>query len=139
MISNPIDISFETYRHIYQNGKNATKTNIVLKNAEVLRPRKAHTVNEIENRLNEWKEKQRYLLISSVPVNMTEHLLKSAAVRSDDEGSYEELEKGLLEYLAMIEQQHRKALGNSEPRGRQGGSHRPPRRANVRVHKALVR
>ena len=35
--------------------------NIVLKKADVLRPKKAETVNEIENRLNDWKEKQRYL------------------------------------------------------------------------------
>ena len=61
VISNSIELSSETYRQIYQKGKNATKMNIVLKKAEVLRPKKADTVNEIENRLNEWKEKQRYL------------------------------------------------------------------------------
>ena len=69
--------------------------NIVLKKAEVLRPKKADTVNEIENRLNDWKDKQRYLeevgeaplkddqkktlLISILPVDVMEHLLKSAA------------------------------------------------------------
>ena len=41
-----------------------------------------------------------------------EHLLKSAAMRSDVEGSYEELEKELLEELATIDQQNRKAIGN---------------------------
>ena len=78
--------------------------NIVLKKAEVLRPKEADTVNEIENRLNDWKEKQMYLeaplkddqkktlLISILPVNVMEHLLKSAAMQSDVEGSYEELE-----------------------------------------------
>ena len=35
--------------------------NIVLKKAEVLRPKKADTVNEMENRWSDWKEKQRYL------------------------------------------------------------------------------
>ena len=85
-------------------------------------------MSEIENRLNDWKEKQRYLeevgeaplkddqkkqlLISILPVSVMEHLLKSAAMRSDVEGSYEELEKELLEYLAMIDQQNRKAIGN---------------------------
>ena len=39
-------------------------------------------------------------------------MLKSAARRSDDGGSYEELEKELLKYLAMIDQQNRKAIGN---------------------------
>ena len=34
---------------------------VQVKKAEVLRPKKADTVNEIENRLNDWKEKQRYL------------------------------------------------------------------------------
>ena len=33
-------------------------------------------------------------------------------MRSDVEGSYEELEKELLEYLAMIDQQNRKAIEN---------------------------
>ena len=128
VISNSIELSFETYRQIYQKGKNATKMNIVLKKAEVLRPTKADTVNEIENRLNDWKEKRRYLeevgeaplkddqkktlLISILPVSVMEHLLKSAAMRSDVEGSYEELEKELLEYLATIDQQNRKAIGN---------------------------
>ena len=51
-------------------------------------------------------------LISIMPVNVMEHLLKSAAMRSDVEGSYEELEKELLEYLAMLDQQNRKAIGN---------------------------
>ena len=41
-----------------------------------------------------------------------EHLLKSAAMRSDVEGSYEELEKELLDYLAMIDKQNWKAIGN---------------------------
>ena len=74
--------------------------------------------------MNEWKEKQRYLeevgeaplednqkrplLISILPVNVTEHLLKSAAMRRD----VEELEKELLVYLAMIDQQNRKAIVN---------------------------
>ena len=35
--------------------------NILLKKVEVLRPKKADTVNEIENRLNDWKEQQRYM------------------------------------------------------------------------------
>ena len=48
-ISNSIELSFETYRRVYQKGKNATKMNIVLK-VEVLRPKKADTVNQIENR-----------------------------------------------------------------------------------------
>ena len=109
--------------------RNSTKMKIVLKKADVFRPRNADTVNEIENRLNDWKEKQRYLeevgeaplkddqrknnfLISILPVNIMENLLKSAAMRSDVEGSYEELAKELLEYLAMIDQQNRKAFGN---------------------------
>ena len=33
VISNSIELSFETYRQIYQKGKNATKMNIVLKKA----------------------------------------------------------------------------------------------------------
>ena len=94
----------------------------------MFRPNKADTVNEIENRFNDWKEKQRYLekvgeaplkddrkkrlLVGTLPVNVIEHLLKSAAMRSDVEGSYEELEKELLESLAMIDEQNRKGIEN---------------------------
>ena len=56
-------------------------------------------------------DQKKKLLISILPVSVMEHLLKSAAMRSDVEGSYEELEKELLEYLAMIDQQNRKARG----------------------------
>ena len=50
--------------------------------------------------------------VSILPVNVLEHFLKSAAMRSDVEGLYEELEKELLECLAMIDQHNRKAVGN---------------------------
>ena len=109
VISNSIELSFETYRQIYQKGKNATKMNIVLKKADVLRPKKSDTLNGIENRLNDWKEQQRYLEeVGEAPleddqektafdqdfaVNVMEHLLMSAAMRGDVEGSQEELEK----------------------------------------------
>ena len=44
VISNPIELSFETYMHIYQKDKNETKMNIVLKKADVLRPQRGrHT------------------------------------------------------------------------------------------------
>ena len=51
VISNSIELPFETYMQIYQKGKNATKMNTVLKKADVLRPKQTDTVNEIENRL----------------------------------------------------------------------------------------
>lgn len=128
VISNSIGLSFESYRHIYQKGKNATKMNIVMMKAEVLRPNKANKVDEIENRLNEWKEKQRYLeevgepmikddqkkplLISILPMSVMEHMLKSAAMKDEKEGSYEDLERELLEYLMMVDQQGKKTTGS---------------------------
>ena len=36
--SNPIELSVETYRHMYQKGKNAIKKDTALKKAEVRRP-----------------------------------------------------------------------------------------------------
>ena len=57
-------------------------------------------------------DQKKPLLIIILLVTVMEHLLKSAAMRSDVEGSYEELEKDLLHYLAMIDQQNRKAIGN---------------------------
>ena len=54
--------------------------------------------------------RKKKLLISILPVNIMEHLPKSAAMRSDVEGSHEALEKELLECLAMIDQQNRKAI-----------------------------
>ena len=71
---------------------------------------------------NEWKEKhsdleevgeapirddqKKPLLISILLVNIMEHLLKSATMRNDGEGSYDELEMELLEHLAMVDQQN---------------------------------
>ena len=106
----------------------------------MLRPKKADTVNEIENRLNGWQEKQRSLVeVWEAPLqdDIMEDLLKSAAMRSDDEGACEDLGRELLEYLAMIDQQNRKASGNLNPVA-QGRSHQPPGGANERVHRALV-
>ena len=70
---------------------------------------------EIENRLKQWQEKQRCLeeveeaplnddqtnplWIGICSVNVMEHSLKSAAIRSDDEGSYEETRAGALGIL----------------------------------------
>ena len=158
VISNSIELSFAMYRHIYLTGKSASKMNIVLTKADVPRHEKADKVNEIEIRLNEWREKPRYLeevgetalevdqkkffffFIFILLVNSVEHLLKSAAMRSDGEGSAEDLEKELLEWLARIDQQQRKAIGNlnTVPRGRQDRSLEPRRGAQLRVHRALV-
>ena len=126
VISNSVDLAFESYRHIYQKGKNATKMNIVIMKAEVLRPGRAGKTEEIEVKLNEWKEKQRYLeevgeppigdeqkkplLISILPQNVMEHMLKSSAMR-DEDASYEDLEKDLMEYLAVVDQQARRQVG----------------------------
>ena len=61
VISNSVELSFETHRYIYHKGKNAAKMNIALKKAEVLRPGRADKIEDIELRLNEWKENQRDL------------------------------------------------------------------------------
>jgi len=126
VISNSVDLSFESYRHIYQKGKNATKMNIVIMKADVLRPTRANKIEEIENKLNEWKEKQRYLeevgepclvdeqkkplLISILPQAVMDHMLKSKAMR-DENATYEELERDLLEYLAVVDQQAKRQVG----------------------------
>jgi len=117
--TNSIDMSFESYRYIYHKGKNATKMNIVNMKAEVLRPARATKIDDIEEKLNAWKDKQRYLedvgtppmdfdqkktlLISILPVSVTEYIIKNPAMTSDDEGSYDALEAGLMEYLGLLE------------------------------------
>ena len=59
--------------------------------------------------------KRSRFVISIWLISIMEHLLKSAAMRSDGEVSCEELEKELLECLAMIDQQNRKEIGNLTP------------------------
>ena len=124
-LANSVDMAFESFRFLYCKGRNATKMNIVLMQAEVLRPSAAHKVSEVEAKLNEWKEKQRYLedvcvkpmddaqkkplLISMLPSDVMEHMLKHPAMMSDVAGQYDELEKGLLEYLCLVEQQSKKS------------------------------
>ena len=126
--TNSIDMSFESYRYIYHKGKNATKMNIVNMKAEVLRPARATKIDDIEEKLNAWKDKQRYLedvgtppmdfdqkktlLISILPVSVTEYIIKNPAMTSDDEGSYDALEAGLMEYLGLLEAQGKRPIGN---------------------------
>ena len=126
--TNSIDMSFESYRYIYHKGKNATKMNIVNMKAEVLRPARATKIDDIEEKLNAWKDKQRYLedvgtppmdfdqkktlLISILPVSVTEYIIKNPAMTSDDEGSYDVLEAGLMEYLGLLEAQGKRPIGN---------------------------
>ena len=88
--------------------------NIVIMKAEVLRPARANKVEDIEEKLNEWKEKQRYLedvgeppinfdqkktlLISMLPTSAMDYMLKNPAMTSNQDGSYDMLEVGLIEY-----------------------------------------
>ena len=53
--SNGKALAFESYRHLYHKGRDATKANIVLMQSSVLSPKAASKVADIEARLNEWK------------------------------------------------------------------------------------
>ena len=55
-------------------------------------------------------DQKKPLLISILLFKILEHLLKSAATRKNEEGSYEETE--LLEYLIMVDQQNWTAIDN---------------------------
>ena len=126
VISNSVDLAFESYRYIFQKGKNATMMNIVHMKADVMRPMAAGKITDIEKRLNEWKEKQRYpeevgedrmedeqkktLLISILPTQVMEHMLKSSEMNNTAEGSYDKLENELLQYVALVNQQGRKTV-----------------------------
>ena len=48
MIANAVDMAFESYRYIYSKGKSATKMNIVIMKAEVLRLARATRIEDIE-------------------------------------------------------------------------------------------
>ena len=97
--SNKSDLSFESYRYIHEKGRNATRMNRILMRSTVLKPTPATKVEEVENRLNEWKEKQRYLeeleeprlddltkkslLVSILPSSLMEHIIKSVHMKDD--------------------------------------------------------
>ena len=126
--ANSIDMAFESYRYIYHKGKNATKMNIVIMKAEVLRPARANKVEDVEEKLNEWKEKQRYLedvgepslnfdqkktlLVSMLPTSVMDYMLKNPAMTSSADDSYDLLEAGLTEYLGLLDQQEKRPKGN---------------------------
>ena len=67
MIANAVDMAFESYRYIYCKGKNATKMNIVIMKAEVLRPARATRIEDIEEKLMSGKK-------SSDTLKMLEYL-----------------------------------------------------------------
>ena len=121
-------MAFQSYRYIYHRGKNATKMNIVIMKAEVLRPARANKVEDVEEKLNEWKEKQRYLedvgepslnfdqkktlLVSMLPTSVMDYMLKNPAMTSSADDSYDLLEAGLTEYLGLLDQQEKRPKGN---------------------------
>ena len=126
--SNGKELAFESYRHLYHKGRDATKANIVLMQSSVLSPKAASKVADIEARLNEWKFNQRYLrdigkpdlpsdqkkpiLISILPQEVKEHMLKSDAMYSDSEASYDKLESGLMDYITLVTQSQSKKSSN---------------------------
>ena len=65
-------------------------------------------------------DQKKALLISILPVSVTEYIIKNPAMTSDDEGSYDALEAGLMEYLGLLEAQGKMPIGkvnaaNDEP------------------------
>ena len=113
--------------YIYSKGQNATKMNIVIMKAEVLRPARATRIEDIEEKI-EWKEKQRYLedvgvppmdfdqnntlSISILPTNVMYSVIKNPAMTSDKEGACELLEAALMEYLGLLDSQSKRPSGN---------------------------
>ena len=50
VMTNAVDMAFESYRYNYCKGKNATKMNIVIMKAEDLRPARATRIEDIEEK-----------------------------------------------------------------------------------------
>ena len=67
VMGNAIVVALELYQYSYNLVKSATTVNIVIMMAEVLPPARATRMEDIEEKLNEWKEKQRYLEDLVVP------------------------------------------------------------------------
>ena len=126
--SNSVNMAFESYRYLHRKGKNATQMNIIVMQSNVLKPTPANKADEVEMRINDWKEKQRYLeelkveplkdgqkkaiLASMMPTSLMEHIIKNPNMHSSADGSYDKLEQELMEHLALLEQQSKKHVCN---------------------------
>ena len=107
-------MAFESYWYICKKSQHATNMHVVIMKAEVLRPARATRIEDIEGKLNEWKEKQRYLedvgvrlmdfdqnktlLVSILSTGEMDCVIKNPAMKSDREGAFELLEVALVEY-----------------------------------------
>ena len=111
VISNGIEGAMETYRYIHDKGKNDTTTNILRVKMRVMHPDNAAKIEDVETKLNKWKEDIRYLretghkdmedvqmrtiLISMLPEDVADPLIK----KFEELDNYDKLEKELLTML----------------------------------------
>ena len=108
VVSNGVHESIETYRYLYEKGKNDTVTNVLRVQMKVMHPDAASSIEEVETKLNKWKEDIRYLretghkdmeedqrrtiLVSIMPEDVADALIK----KFEDLKDYESLEKEAL-------------------------------------------
>ena len=69
-------------------------------------------------------DQKKTLLISILPTSVMDHVIKMPAMTSDQEGSYDELETGLMEYLGLLDSQGKRPTGNISAAADQHGE--PP-------------
>ena len=114
VVSNGLPMALDTYRYLYQKGKNETTVNMMKFINKTMYPEAATDINDVEKKINKWKEDIRCLgdmgrsdltqeqmmtiLTSMVPDELADHLVKFIGMRPNLE--YDDLE---LEAIAVVD------------------------------------
>ena len=66
-VSNGVGKALDTYKYLYQKGKNDTNVNIIEVQTRAMNPEPAKDMDDVEKNINQWKEDIRYLMETSQP------------------------------------------------------------------------
>ena len=115
VVSSGIEQALDTYRYLYLKGKNDTTMNVMRIKTRVMHPDVANTVEEVESKMNKWKEDIRYLketdnynmnddqlktiAVSMLPEELADHMIR----KFSDLKTFEELEKEVMNVVNRSE------------------------------------
>jgi hypothetical protein len=115
VVSNGANMALESYRYIHPKGTSGTVMNKMKMETKAMHPEPANKIDDIEAKINKWKEDLRYLaetgdkgldeeqkkaiLISIVPEDIADHLIK----KHDEYADYDDYEEELMKIISRNE------------------------------------
>ena len=107
VMSNGPSNAMDSYKYIYEKGTNATVMNILAVKTKAMHPEQAVDMNDVENKINKWKEDLRYLretgnydfteeqakgiLVTILPDELQDHIIKKYTEFIDEDQVEQEI------------------------------------------------